>query len=870
MAERPLLVFPRPAVQDRQKGHGGPVKLHLPSAGQQRKRLGPQFKELEKAFTPKAAKLQPSLAGASPEQVIVFETVGPIDHFVRNVKKIEGMEWLAEQVAEFEPDDDFHQVKPSTKKQPNTTRSEKKLSGRLFVVLSNHKALQQLLSFWKRYKKGDTFPHGEGRWKQLFQHLRTVRTWDASDRLHRDVLEDWKLRVEEGAERVRVEIELWFRAATAGRSAAEERLTTLVADEEGAVLSRVALSGIAYHAMLVELPIGAVQKLMGHADTKLVRCSDIMFFRPAPQLAAWTPADSELEMDLSDAAGASPDGDPVVALLDGLPLEQHEALAGRLVVDDPDGWSSDYPASKRAHGTAMASLILHGDMHSPGPPLARPLYVRPVLQPAETSDGKVAERMPADRLPVDVIHRAVRRLFEGDGGEPPVAPTVRIINFSVGDGSRVFDSEVSPLARLLDWLAVKYRVLFVVSAGNHVDGHPDYLTLDIPIAEYAGGSVKDIELATIRALNSSAHARRLLSPAEAMNVLTVGALQRDDGPQSAITSIRELVCSPGCPSPLSALGLGYGRSVKPDILVSGGRAHFRPAIMQSSLPQFSLVDSGNAPGCRVAAVGAAGSLRGYANSCGTSNAAALASREAARLLDVVQGLTFPDESEDDAVPDEFVPLVLRALLVHSSRWGDARKILEEALKEGLNAHTLKQHLARFLGYGAVDPARVAECTEQRATIISTGYIKAEEGHTYSFPLPQDLAGRKVWRRLAVTLAWMSPINPETRAYRQAKLWIDPPRDTLRVRRSDADDDMVRRGTIQHEVLEGEQASVFSVGDTLSLVVNCQPESATEEPVPYVLAATLEVAPGEQIQVYDQVRNGLRALVKVPAQVMATA
>jgi hypothetical protein len=38
-------------------------------------------------------------------------------------------------------------------------------------------------------------------------------------------------------------------------------------------------------------------------------------------------------------------------------------LAGRLIVDDPDGLDEVYPVARREHGTAMASLIIHGDLN---------------------------------------------------------------------------------------------------------------------------------------------------------------------------------------------------------------------------------------------------------------------------------------------------------------------------------------------------------------------------------------------------------------------------------------------------------------------------------------------------------------------------
>ena len=61
----------------------------------------------------------------------------------------------------------------------------------------------------------------------------------------------------------------------------------------------------------------------------------------------------------------------------------------------------------------MASLIIHGDLNQGEPPLPRPLYVG-----RSSGPRGAGERTPGDRLIVDVIHQAVRRIKEGDGEEP--------------------------------------------------------------------------------------------------------------------------------------------------------------------------------------------------------------------------------------------------------------------------------------------------------------------------------------------------------------------------------------------------------------------------------------------------------------------
>ena len=85
-----------------------------------------------------------------------------------------------------------------------------------------------------------------------------------------------------------------------------------------------------------------------------------------------------------------------------------------------------------------------------------------------------------------------------------------------------FETIVSSWARSLDWLSYLYGVLVVVSAGNH------------PTLPFEGGAsalatlVGDERILAInKAMESAAGRRRLLSPAEAINVLTVGALHSD-------------------------------------------------------------------------------------------------------------------------------------------------------------------------------------------------------------------------------------------------------------------------------------------------------------------------------------------------------
>ena len=69
--------------------------------------------------------------------------------------------------------------------------------------------------------------------------------------------------------------------------------------------------------------------------------------------------------------------------------------------------------ARREHGTAMASLILHGDLNAQEPPLSRLLYVRPLL----LTNTQGAEQSDENRLLVDTVHRAVLRMRGSEGEE---------------------------------------------------------------------------------------------------------------------------------------------------------------------------------------------------------------------------------------------------------------------------------------------------------------------------------------------------------------------------------------------------------------------------------------------------------------------
>ncbi len=853
MPDRPLLLLPSPSLPaKRGDKHGGPPRLSLPTASRQQERLGPKFEALQRHFAAREEQLRISADGLFPEDVLVLETVGVVQHFIRAVQRIDGMEWLAEmEISDLPDDSDFCTVDKEGQPRPGEP-----LAGRLFMLFTNQRALDQMLSLWHRWQSGTELRRGSARWKHVFAQLRDVRRWCAKDRLtETGVLDDWRACLAGGLDSVTCEIELWYRGAPELRQAAEIRVCSLVEAQEGRVLATSTVEAIAYHAILAELPRASAQTVLqdGAPDVALVQCEDVQFFRATGQMQSRPIAEDTLAgSPAPPRSGPAPKGAPSVALLDGLPMQNHPYLQGRLVVDDPDDLASQYLVDRRLHGTAMASLIVWGDLDAGELPLDTPVYVRPIMRPdpRDFRDTRI-EAVPHDQMVVDVIHRCTRRLFEGERGEPAVAPSVRVINLSIGIQDRPFDAVLSPLARLLDWLAWRYRVLFVVSAGNHcgpVDVDPKVGIRNV--------SEEELKAAVVRAVADDGRNRRLLSPAESVNSLTVGALHSDvsSGPPPPRTL--DPYAGAVLPSPISAQGLGYRRAVKPDMLAAGGRIVFREPLQARSCPSLDPWNGSTPPGQRVA-VPDPPTRPATCYTRGTSNAAAITSRAATLLSGALHDLRHePGGYIIDAVPEA---VWLKAMLVHGCSWGDAQDALERVLKTPDNSRQFRAYLPRLLGYGMLSPGFASGCTPFRVTALGGGVLGADQAHTHQLPLPPSLSAKRCLRRLAVTLAWLTPVAPLHHAWRIADLWFEPQGNPLHVRRCQVDGRSVGRGTLQHEVFEGESAAAFAEEESVAIQVNCRSDAEPMvDEVPYALLVTLEVGESVDIDIYSEVRVALDA------------
>nr|WP_240978059.1 S8 family serine peptidase [Knoellia sp. DB2414S] len=436
--------------------------------------------------------------------------------------------------------------------------------------------------------------------------------------------------------------------------------------------------------------------------------------------------------------------------------------------------------------------------------------------------------------------RAFRELFDGTDAQPAAGETIAIVNISVGDPASPFETILSSWARIIDWLSYQYGVLIIVSAGNH----QSLVLSPASSTEIAGLQGDDRRRATLDAIARQQHKRRLLAPAESVNAISVGAIHGDAStvdPQGYAVDPTD-----GLPaiSPISPTGSGYRRSVKPDLAANGGRVFFRDGITAQETISFAGI-SALGPGIRVATP----SQFQETHISGTSPAAALVARRAARLHDVVSDITagLPITTRQRAS-------AIKALLVHGAASPDHS---EHDPIPGENA----------FGNGAATRDYADGCASNEAVVLFIGSIGANEEQELLFPLPDGLNVRET-KRIEATLAWLTPVNWRHRQYRKAALSFVKPEGAIPRLGTPTglSSDATTRGatTLQRQSWELQSTFASGQGSNMKVRVKCYEQAGglLGERVDFAVALSLWVAPALNVDVYSQVRAQVRSRVTV--------
>ena len=252
---------------------------------------------------------------------------------------------------------------------------------------------------------------------------------------------------------------------------------------------------------------------------------------------------------------------------------------------------------------------------------------------------------------------------------------------------------------------------------------------------------------------------------------------------------------------------------------------------------------------------------GWSN--GTSVAAALATRACHRIFD-----SLTDAAGGSLLSDldpRYRAVVVKALLVHRARWQEGADLVGSLGPYGTGKHFERfDNIARFLGYGAPNAEESITCAENRATLVGYGTIGAKQTNVHRIPLPESLEQVTDPRSLTITVAWISPTNPNRQEYRRAKLAVETTHGLeagLGVSRTthQPSHPACARGTVFHCRYEGKNAVSFLHDRYLSLPIVCREQGGSiDRSIRYGVAVTIEA--GDGVPVYREVRTRLAALV----------
>ncbi|WP_426185436.1 S8 family peptidase [Microbacterium sp. TWP3-1-2b2] len=814
---------------------------------QQSSRLSPRFAALSAAMDTERLRINDDIAGHDPELVIVLEVNATLAEFARAVSLVPGLEFLAELVEDQE-DPEFGVTTP---------RAGQLVDRTMYVLAQNAKALQQIQRLWDQWKTeaSPKFARGLAPWKQVFALLKDVRPWGPSDRIAGTQLEEaWGQSLARGDADLVAEVELWFRRTASARDRAEELFIAELRVAGCEILDIAQIESIAYHAILIRVDADLARATLDEQGF-LVNNARVSQVRPQ-MIGSDHVVDTNLDQEGASASAPVSDAEPLVAVLDAMPLTGHQLLASRLIVDDPNQVSNKVQAQDRVHGSAVASLVIWGDLErGREDSVGRKVYTQPLFTTGNGDGANFEESMPSDRLAVAVMNDILTRMYIGTSDTPPSAASVRVIVLTAGHTALPFGSKISPWARLLDVFASRFDILFIVSAGNY--SQP--IELDPQVGTEVLDDKDQLQRQVRKHLLENAHERRILSPADSLNALTIGALHADSVTEEMPATALDVIGSALAPSPASAIGGGYLRAMKPDLFADGGRVLYRHRFDRTDRIVLDVIESSNAsPGLLSATPGLSGETAAEGHLRGTSAAAAFVGHEAAQVVELLAG-----DSGSPLVPPRYLGIATKALVANAASWQSAESMIEEAMTPS-DRGALRRDASRLFGFGFLRPDEVALCGARKITVVATGAVIADGSRDVYMPVPLSLNGRRDVRRVIATLAWFTPVNPRQKSYRQARVWFDISNGSeFGVSGMEGEWRATRRGSLQHEIFSGDRAVTIGRDAALHVRVNCMGAAGgVSGAVPFALALTFEVDDSSDIRVYQEISTALQSRATV--------
>lgn len=616
-----------------------------------------------------------------------------------------------------------------------------------------------------------------------------------------------------------LDIELWPQEMPARRQAAITSFLAFAAELQVERLDQINSASLLM--VRVHCTAAAAERILRHRDVRTVDLPP----RHGLELSVVT-----ADVNRFPPVEPPPADAPRIGVLDSGLITGHPLLAA--AVGDAQGFVLPHRSPDDAapwHGTFVAGLALYGDVEA----RIREGVFTPQLH---LLSGRVFNDDGNDQTEFveNAVERAVRELHE--------QYDCRVFNLSFGDLNKVYDGgHLRGLAYTLDRLTRELGVLFVVSTGNLGQA---MLPAD-PIAEFPNYLLEE--------------PARLIDPATALNVITVGGLARHEATWDAQRYPTNIEGRPiarlGHPFPLTRSGPSIGGAIKPDFVEHAGNL---------AVTRFSAGTTHRGIGV-VSVNGGFAAGNAFKEHIGTSFAAPAVAHRAALLLGEL-----PDASNN----------LLRAVLGAHADWPAASRQL---LNPGDNADG-RDKLARLVGYGHIDDAALLKSLDNAVSLVVEETIANDQCQFYAIPIPDELwAGGRRQREVSVALAYSPAVRTTRLDYRMTRLKfslvVAAELDAVsRAFERNREEGIPERNTSRWLSGEARQAGTLQVSrwtfrqrpqqGQLFVVVTRQDapwSTVTDELEPYSLCVSIKDQTNAESRLYTQVQAVLRNRIEQRAR-----
>jgi hypothetical protein len=576
--------------------------------------------------------------------------------------------------------------------------------GNIYVLFATDAEIKDFRAKLAKFQKGAAATAKNAPYTSLFGPVERALSLSPEDRIGPRLKARGIAAPDEidGREAFVVDIEIWDAATNIDRRVRVARIERHIEKSGGEIIGAPYIGD--YGLILVRCRVkgSLLRTLLGLTDIALI---DLPLLPDLGEESLDT-----ITMGNAPAPGFPADDAPLIGIINS-GLNAHPFLDG-LVADRLAVPACLGTADEKGHGTRVAGIAAYGDVREC---IDRKTFASPVRILSVRVVDAAGAFDESQKLP-EQMRNAVELL---------VSRGCRIINISLGDSLFIpYDGgRSSPWAAELDALVRDFDVLIVVSAGNQNGKAPGW------------GSAE--QLATTYPGYLLAAQSRLIDPAYAANVVTVGALAhgnglRDDPDDGA--QVRA-VSEPYDPSPLTRCGPGLNGAMKPDFADLGGTCLYNGHSGR-------VVSGGEWESAGVATLSPDYRKSLFTAASGTSYAAPRVAFKAALIA-----AEFPGISTN----------LLRVLLGLSANIPTASiKRLTPPVFKDKKVH---KDVRKVVGYGMPDPERVLASDDNRVIFVADRHeLLLDQMALYAIPMPRAFCATKGPRSIRVALAFDPPVR----------------------------------------------------------------------------------------------------------------